>query len=440
MLVDKIKKLDKHEQKAVLTRLRGKVQASIIDDKYNRKIADGFVLLADRIQKIKKDIVDNDKILSKRVNTKIDKHDFEIERDNLVQLVESKWGEVLQDINRIEGDLNESRQKFGERIVGINLDDRQQDNRIEGLESRLDELQESFIEYGNHKHNYYANNERVEGLARALVEIGSALQRLEATISSQRTLVEIEAGDGIEVIKIDTAQGVKYIIKNTRKGNQVAVLNGSSGGGGGGALQETAIKGVTNEFTSTNRFGVSGNFVQITWDGEFTLEGQSTRYDDIVFEMTPARRGALTKPDWDDVNLGLLFPRNDTSEYVDIVVQFPHRWKEGSIIYPHVHCVQGSTLQAVFKMDYKWYSLGATIPLGATTYVMDQYALTYDGGATISNIIHNSGITGGDRTISSIMKLRLYRDDNVYPGDMLVDQFDIHIEVDSFGSKDEYIK
>lgn len=280
MLVDKIKKLDKHEQKAVLTRLRGKVQASIIDDKYNRKIADGFVLLADRIQKIKKDIVDNDKILSKRVNTKIDKHDFEIERDNLVQLVESKWGEVLQDINRIEGDLNESRQKFGERIVGINLDDRQQDNLIEGLESRLDELQESFIEYGNHKHNYYANNERVEGLARALVEIGSALQRLEATISSQRTLVEIEAGDGIEVIKIDTAQGVKYIIKNTRKGNQVAVLNGSSGGGGGGASIHNDLTGIQGgTLLEYYHMDLYSNTKELSWrTGGTVVRGVSDNY------------------------------------------------------------------------------------------------------------------------------------------------------------------
>ena len=30
--------------------------------------------------------------------------------------------------------------------------------------------------------------------------------------------------------------------------------------------------------------------------------------------------------------------------------------------------------------------------------------------------------------------------DNVYTGDMLADQFDIHIEIDGFGSQEEYIK
>lgn len=51
------------------------------------------------------------------------------------------------------------------------------------------------------------------------------------------------------------------------------------------------------------------------------------------------------------------------------------------------------------------------------------------------------GIIRRRKKISSILKLRLYRDDNAYTGGgILVDQFDIHIEVDSFGSENEYLK
>lgn len=185
--------------------------------------------------------------------------------------------------------------------------------------------------------------------------------------------------------------------------------------------------------------GGTTNYVGFNTDGTVTLYGAATAFDDIVFEMTPSRRGVgVTKPDWDATNLGFLFPQNDIAEYIDIVVQLPHKWKEGSTIYPHVHVVQAANQQAVFKMDYKWYSIGDTIPAPAT-YTMDTYLATYDSG-TISQLIYGTGISGVGKTFSSILKLRLYRDDNAYTGDMLVDQFDIHIEIDSFGTSSQYNK
>jgi hypothetical protein len=134
-----------------------------------------------------------------------------------------------------------------------------------------------------------------------------------------------------------------------------------------------------------------------------------------------------------------LFPQNDTSEYLDIIAQLPHRWKEGSTIYPHVHVRQAADQQAVFKIDYRWYNLGDAIPAGTTTYTMNSYALTYTSG-TIAQIIKGTGVSGSGKTISSLLKMRLYRDDNVYTGDILMDSFDIHIEMDSIGSASEYTK
>jgi hypothetical protein len=181
------------------------------------------------------------------------------------------------------------------------------------------------------------------------------------------------------------------------------------------------------------------DYVDWADDGTQTLHGAATTFDDITFEMTPSRQGQQSKPDWDATNLGFLFPRNDTSEYVDIIVQMPHRWKEGSTIYPHVHCVQSNNGQAVFKMDYKWYNQGDAIPVGTTTYTMQTYLITYVSGS-ICQLIHGEGIDGTGYTFSSLLKLRLYRDDNGYVGDILVDQFDIHFEIDSFGTSSQYAK
>ena len=170
------------------------------------------------------------------------------------------------------------------------------------------------------------------------------------------------------------------------------------------------------------------------------VNGLEPRYNDIVFEFTPTRvNPTTTRPVFDFVNNGLLFPQNNTSEAIYITVQLPHSWKVGTTIYPHVHVVQSRNEQAVFKMDYKWYDIGDEIPTDWLTYVMDTYATDYVSGS-ISQICKGTGIDGTGKGISSILKVKLYRDDNVYVGDILADQFDIHIEVDGFGSQEEYVK
>lgn len=176
-------------------------------------------------------------------------------------------------------------------------------------------------------------------------------------------------------------------------------------------------------------------------DVETAFDGYTiVRYDDITFEATPTRINPTTsKPDYDYTNNGFLFPRNDTSEKVGFTVQLPHRWKEGTNVYPHIHIRQNQALQCVFKVDYQWYNIGEAIPV-AQTHILNSYAVPYTSG-TISQVVKNdTPISGAGKLISSFLKVTLYRDDNAYVGDVFVDQFDIHIQVDTLGSAQEYIK
>jgi len=94
----------------------------------------------------------------------------------------------------------------------------------------------------------------------------------------------------------------------------------------------------------------------------------------------------------------------------------------------------------VFKLDYKWFNIGAAVPESFTTYAMDAYAVTYSSGS-IHQISHGGdGIAGTGKGISSLLLCKLYRDDNVYTGDALAFQFDVHFEIDAAGSREEYIK
>lgn len=163
------------------------------------------------------------------------------------------------------------------------------------------------------------------------------------------------------------------------------------------------------------------------------------RWDDLFFPFSQSKLGTNLKPDYDYNNNGLLFPRNDTSEYVLITVQMPHEWKEGSDIEPHIHYIQNQNLQPVFNLEYRWTNIGDVESGSWTTISLNVNNLPYTSG-NLHQVLSGASISGAGKTISSILDIKLYRNDNVYVGDLLAKQFDIHYQKDSFGSRQEYIK
>jgi hypothetical protein len=91
-------------------------------------------------------------------------------------------------------------------------------------------------------------------------------------------------------------------------------------------------------------------------------------------------------------------------------------------------------------MDYKWFDIGGNVPSAFTTYTMDTREVMYTSGS-IMQLNYGTGISGSSiADISSMMLIKLYRDDNVYTGNAITYQFDIHIEQDMQGSREEYSK
>lgn len=165
----------------------------------------------------------------------------------------------------------------------------------------------------------------------------------------------------------------------------------------------------------------------------------AVRYDDLVMPATATKQGSNLKPVFDETNVGYLFPKNDTSAVLYMVFQLPHKWKEDSEIYPHIHFRQTDSATPTFKLDYSWHNIGAAIP-AFTTLTMATTVVTYTSGSIHQIATSTSGIAGTGKTISSILACKLYRDDNTVNGDVLVYQMDIHILSDSHGSRQEYIK
>ena len=164
-------------------------------------------------------------------------------------------------------------------------------------------------------------------------------------------------------------------------------------------------------------------------------------WTDLRTPLTPAQINPTnSKPDFDYTNIGLLFPQNDTTEYIVASFQMPHSYKEGSDIDPHIHLGQALDLQAIFKLEYKWINIGDDANISWTTLTLDTYVVEYVSGTLHQILKPSAHIDGTGMKISSILKVKLYRDDNVYTGDILVSDLDVHYQEDSNGSTEEYVK
>lgn len=169
------------------------------------------------------------------------------------------------------------------------------------------------------------------------------------------------------------------------------------------------------------------------------LYNNATQFDDLQFPVGSLKSvGSADKPDYNTTDLGLLFPKNDTTERVGVIVQMPHSWKEGSSISPHVHWLQTSADTATWKIKYRVYNVGGTVPAW-TIIASNNHAYTYTSGS-IHQIAEFPDITMSGKTLSCIIDMIVYRKDNQLAGDALFKQFDIHIEKDGLGSQTESSK
>lgn len=189
----------------------------------------------------------------------------------------------------------------------------------------------------------------------------------------------------------------------------------------------------------TKRKIVINDTLEVDENGFITFSGAAMPYDDWTFPFTQVKQGANLKPDFDETNVGLLFPQNDPSEKIFMIGQTPHARAVDSDLMPHIHWTQKAATAVTFKLDYKWYNAGEAEPAGWTTLTSVDNVFSYVSGS-LAQITTFPTITGTGMRPSSIMKCKFYRDDNTTTGDVLADQFDFHIRRDGMGSANPYTK
>ena len=92
-------------------------------------------------------------------------------------------------------------------------------------------------------------------------------------------------------------------------------------------------------------------------------------------------------------------------------------------------------------MDYRIVENGDNNAYKAfTTITAATFAFTWVSGDLLQVASFPSIDISGLTSVSWLMDIKLYRDDNVVAGDVLVKEFDIHYTLDDWGSRQEFIK
>ena len=164
---------------------------------------------------------------------------------------------------------------------------------------------------------------------------------------------------------------------------------------------------------------------------------------DLKTPLTRSSQGALDKPDYSTVDLGLLFPQNKDSEIAYLEQQADHGIVKGAVLKSHVHYFQDGDEQPTYKMDYRLIGNGKSVPSSFTTLSTadnEKGVFDYIGSKMLQIAAFPDILIPDDIGLSYFIDIKLYRDDNDVTGDVLTKQFDIHVQIDKPGSDTEFLK
>lgn len=161
------------------------------------------------------------------------------------------------------------------------------------------------------------------------------------------------------------------------------------------------------------------------------------------FPMRRDKQGMNDKPDYDFSKRGLLFPVNDTTEYIQVLDQMPSDKCLGTIIKLAIFFIQESITIPIFKCDYKFWNNGMVEPVSdilISSEDGDGPIFDYTSGAILQVICFPDIPSPIDEKLTSHFEFDLYRDDNLIPSDVTVKFIAYYYKVDTLGSAEAHIK
>ena len=165
-------------------------------------------------------------------------------------------------------------------------------------------------------------------------------------------------------------------------------------------------------------------------------------WEDMRFPAQGVKVNPVTsKPDFDFTEVEFLFDDAATETVVG-VNQASHKMKLGSLMYPHVHWVQSAEGVVKWQLEHRLWSNGALQP-DWTTIETVAAAFAYVSG-DLGQISAFPAISTEGLGTSFNVKMRLSRlgadGADTMVGDAKFHEFDLHYQLDSWGSGEAYQK
>lgn len=204
---------------------------------------------------------------------------------------------------------------------------------------------------------------------------------------------------------------------------------------------------------------LTGDYTEIEYDGTVRHVGEATVWDDLRFPVIGQQLDTSAgRIDYNYADLTVDYQDNARypEEFIGIIAQLPHGRKPQSDIRPHLHWLQNQDETPNILVAWRWYNNGDIVPseyeLTPVTFEHTVFPYTSETAEEllqITSIPTPVGI-GATKGLSSIIDIKIYRDTqntstlfagaDAYVGNWSLKEFDIHIEYDTDGSRQEFIK
>jgi hypothetical protein len=191
--------------------------------------------------------------------------------------------------------------------------------------------------------------------------------------------------------------------------------------------------------------GTGGNTI-IETDGSIYSYGAATVYEDMKFPAQALSAGATPADPCAVIGSTLrtlCFNGDATTESMELSAQFPHERRLNSLLHPHVHWGPSNTNAGNVKwqLEYSCANIDGTFPASSTISVIDASDTVAHKHQIVSLPEIDTSLYG---QISSMCLMRIFRNpgdgSDTYGSDAELYEFDIHYEIDTMGSREEYLK
>jgi hypothetical protein len=146
-----------------------------------------------------------------------------------------------------------------------------------------------------------------------------------------------------------------------------------------------------------------------------------------------------------DTDTGLLIFADAATNTMAGVAQMPHAWAEGTEIRPHVHWLQPAAGNVLWRLEYRLIpAYNGQFPAAWTTINASEAVGAYVGPGQFVNITAFGPIDMTGFKISAMVVFKLSRIGgdalDTLAADVPLLEFDIHYQINAFGSRAEFVK